>query len=157
MDKDHIQNNYFAALDNFSGPLKERVRTDKKFTWFFITLFGLYLIHVYASFTRGNPKRLYYGLDFRSEPCGDGNLTKRTMLYWPYPNVDSNVTMCVPGCPNFTVSISFKKLWFRETKSACTILTECHSIRQETSASQPYKQCRLAVGVFQWSQRQSAL
>lgn len=54
------------------------------------------------AFGGGKPERLYAGLDFRSEACGFNQLEIRPYLYWPHPNVDLNVRMCVAECPQDT-------------------------------------------------------
>jgi hypothetical protein len=54
------------------------------------------------AFGGGKPDRLYSGLDFRDEPCGFDHLEIRPYLYWPHPNVDLNVRMCVAECPEDT-------------------------------------------------------
>lgn len=108
MEKEELEqkgnklNKPFKATDEFKGPVEKRKATDK--WWLFaIGIATLFLaVHGIIVFINGRTYRLYSGLDFRSLPCGRGNLTELKYLYFPIANVNSNVTMCVDKCPDET-------------------------------------------------------
>lgn len=95
-------NKPFKATEDFKGPIEKRKATDK---WWLLAIgFAVLflLIHGVIVYLSGRTYRLYSGLDFRSLPCGRGNLTELKYLYFPIANVNSNITMCIDKCPDET-------------------------------------------------------
>ena len=100
--KKHKLNEPFQAFEGFEGPVKKRAATDK---WWMlgVLICFLYLgVHSILTIIQGKSYRLYSGLDFRSKPCGLNELKPRRFLYFPLPNVNVNITMCVDKCPEDT-------------------------------------------------------
>ena len=60
---------------------------------------GFLIIHGVIAIMGGNNYKLYSGLDFRTNACGLGGLERLKYMYFPLPNVNVNVTMCIDKCP----------------------------------------------------------
>jgi hypothetical protein len=101
-DETHELNQKFIAYEEFNGPLEKREPTDKRQILVPIIIFLILLIQFIVFGLVGDPQRLAYGLDFRANSCGVGNLTAKPYLYYAIPNIDLNVNLCMSSCPNAT-------------------------------------------------------
>jgi hypothetical protein len=63
---------------------------------------------MWLAFLDGRTERLFNGMDFRAEVCGNGKFTNKHYLYFMTPTIDINVAMCVHKCPNATVPLPTK-------------------------------------------------
>lgn len=97
--RSHKLNEEFKAFEGFEGPVKKREPTDKWWTISFFVILVFLIVHGAIVISGGQPYRLYSGLDFRSRACGTDQLSTKKYLYFPVPNVDINISMCLNKCP----------------------------------------------------------
>ena len=103
-DKENKFNSTIIGDENFEGPVTDRKCTNLLLlTTFILFNIGLIMFAIY-SVMEGDAQRVLHGSDFRGELCGVDDLSGKEYLYWPDPNGDMDVKLCLAGCPVNTSS-----------------------------------------------------
>ena len=101
-DKKKKENEKFLAYEDFEGIVKQRKKTDKYYIIPIAIFFLILIIRLIFILSQSNPKKLAYGLDFRTEFCGLSHLSQKKYVYFIHPNVDINLKICIKKCPEAT-------------------------------------------------------
>mmetsp|Transcript_11109 Transcript_11109/g.5634 ORF Transcript_11109/g.5634 Transcript_11109/m.5634 type:complete len:87 (-) Transcript_11109:68-328(-) len=59
-----------------------------------VSVIGITILAVYT-IQEGDVNRLTHGHDFRAELCGVDDLSHRPFVWWPEPEIDMGLVMCV--------------------------------------------------------------
>jgi len=95
--EEDIFNTTIIGDENFEGPVANRHCTDFFFLVFFVTANIIFVSAAIFIFMEGDIERVLHGADFRGELCGVDGLSGKEYLYWPAPDVDIDVKMCLAG------------------------------------------------------------
>jgi len=68
---------------------------------YLVSLVGFFFYGVFA-YLDGDPNRLIYGMDIRSEICGVGKLEEKALVYYINPVVDIDLKICIEKCPDLS-------------------------------------------------------
>jgi hypothetical protein len=98
-DANHALNTALVGDENFEGPVTKRKCTDVFFLIIFIVLNFVFTVFAIYTILDGDVERVLHGADFRAELCGVDDLSDKEYLYWPKPNVDLDLKICMAGCP----------------------------------------------------------
>ena len=100
-----------GAMENVDNPIKEkRKMRDVLFLIIFYAFFVSLLILASIGFIEGDPKVLFFGLDYRGSVCGEGRVKNFKAQYWPNvgqiaslmagpANFYDSKSLCVKQCP----------------------------------------------------------
>jgi len=100
-DKMHPRNETYEGIEDFTGLVRKRSKTDLVFLIIYILCNLVAVILFYFSVSTQDLDRLDSGYDFRGDACGKPGTTveDKPFVFFQDPQHQGTIAMCVTGCP----------------------------------------------------------